>query len=237
MSELSGSVSGSAPDADDVDTDEPDHDALDLDGTDRDGTDDGILNPLKDRTLAALLAVLGAVAFVAAFILTVEDWKLTADPSYVPPCGNSIFISCAASMQSWQGKLFGFPNPFIGVAAFAVVTTVGVSMLAGFRAPRWYRAALLAGTTLGIAMVCFLVWTILYRIGRLCPYCMVVWACMIPLFWYQVAHAAQTRLLPLPAKARAFVVRNRLIIVVVTYVALLAWIVAVLHQTIADVYL
>ena len=43
----------------------------------------------------------------------------------------------------------------------------------------------------------WLIFNSLYRIGALCPYCMVVWAVTIPLFWYVTLrnlHAAMPRL-------------------------------------------
>ena len=47
--------------------------------------------------------------------------------------------------------------------------------------PRWYWAGLATGTLLGTAFVHWLIFQSLYRIGALCPYCMVVWAVTIPL--------------------------------------------------------
>ena len=49
------------------------------------------------------------------------------------------------------------------------------------RLPRWYWAGLATGTLLGVAFVHWLIFQSLYRIGALCPYCMVVWAVTIPL--------------------------------------------------------
>jgi len=40
------------------------------------------------------------------------------------------------------------------------------------------------GVTFGVLFVHWLMFQSLYEIGALCPYCMVVWAVMIPIFWY-----------------------------------------------------
>lgn len=189
-----------------------------------------ILNPLSARTLGWVLLVFGTIAFVAAGALSIEDWKVATDPGYVPSCSFSVFITCTAAMESWQGKLLGFPNPFIGIAVFPVVMTTGVALLNRFVPPRWYRAVLLAGTTVGLGLVAFLVWTSLYRLGKLCPYCMVVWISMIPVFWFQLVHALQERVLPAPARLRATIVRNRSVGLVVLYLALVVWVFAVLHD-------
>ena len=38
--------------------------------------------------------------------------------------------------------------------------------------------------TAALGLVAWLVFQSLYRIGALCPYCMVVWVVVIPTFWY-----------------------------------------------------
>lgn len=65
--------------------------------------------------------------------------------------------------------------------AFTVVVVTGVLALAKVQLPRWYWAGLAAGTLLGAVFVQRLIFQSLYRIGALCPYCMVVWAVTIPL--------------------------------------------------------
>jgi uncharacterized membrane protein len=102
-------------------------------------------------------------------------------------------------MATWQAEAFGVPNPVIGVAGFAAVTTVGWVLLAGATMRRWFWAAMQIGVVFGIGFVHWLIFQSLYRIDALCPYCTVVWAAMIPLFWYvtlwnlQLSHLGQRR--------------------------------------------
>ena len=137
-----------------------------------------------DRTLRWLLTATGVVGLVAAFTLTVEKIALIADPDYVPTCSISPVLSCGSIMSTEQAALFGFPNPLIGLVAFAVLITSGVVLATGARLPRWYWLGLQVGATLGLVFVAWLVEESLYDIGALCPYCMVVWAVVIPAFWY-----------------------------------------------------
>lgn len=137
-----------------------------------------------DRTLRWLLPLTGVVGLVAAFTLTVEKIALVADPSYVPTCSISPVLSCGSIMSTEQAELFGFPNPLIGLVAFSVLITSGVVLATGARLPRWYWLGLQAGATLGLVFVAWLVAESLYDIDALCPYCMVVWAVVIPAFWY-----------------------------------------------------
>ncbi|PRC55922.1 hypothetical protein C6A85_41245, partial [Mycobacterium sp. ITM-2017-0098] len=83
------------------------------------------------------------------------------------------------------------PNPLIGIVSFAVVVVTGVLALAKVNLPRWYWAGLAAGTLLGTGFVHWLIFQSLYRIGALCPYCMVVWAVTIPLLVVVASAAVQ----------------------------------------------
>ena len=157
----------------------------------------------ESRSLAALLTGAGLVGFVAAFTLLVEKLALLEDPSYVPSCSINPILSCGSVMQTSQAEAFGFPNPIIGVAGFAVVTTLGAALLAGASFRRWFWLGLQAGTTLGVVFIHWLIFQSLYRIGALCPYCMVVWVVTIPLFWYTTLHNVRAGNLAIPAWARA----------------------------------
>lgn len=136
------------------------------------------------RKLAWLYVIGGGIGFVAAFALLLEKIAKLRNPEYVPSCSLNPIVSCGSVMDSPQAAAFGFPNPIIGVAAFAVVVTLGVVLLAGFEAPRWMWLGMQLGATFGVLFVHWLIYASLYRIGALCPYCMVVWAVTIPIFWY-----------------------------------------------------
>lgn len=138
----------------------------------------------QERRLAAGLVAGGMVGLVASAVLLVERIRLAQDSDYVPTCSINPIISCGSVMESAQASLLGFPNPLIGVAAFPVVVATGAALLAGGRLARWYWLGLQAGVTLALGLVVWLVFQSLYRIGALCPYCMIVWAVVIPLFWY-----------------------------------------------------
>lgn len=150
------------------------------------------VSPVSDRALAWLMLVGGVVGFAAAFVLAVEKIALLTDPSYTPSCSLNPVLSCGSVMQTAQAEAFGFPNPLLGVAAFPVVAATGAALLAGARLARWYWLGLQAGVTFGLVFVGWLIFQSLYRIGALCPYCMVVWTVMLPLFGYVTLRNATT---------------------------------------------
>ena len=177
----------------------------------------------RPRTLAWLLVVGGAIGLAAAAVLLVEKIALLEDPTYVPSCSINPILSCGSVMQTSQAEAFGFPNPIIGVAGFAVVVTVGVAILAGARLERWFWLGLQAGVIFGVGFVHWLIFQSLYRIDALCPYCMVVWSVTIPIFWYVTLHNLRRGFLRAPQSWRhavSVLSRNHTVVLTVWYLAI-----------------
>ena len=133
------------------------------------------------RSSAVWLLIAGVLGLAAALTLTIEKIEILINPDYVPSCSINPVLSCGSVMVTPQASEFGFPNPLIGIVAFTVVLVTGVLAVAKVGLPRWYWGGLAVGTLLGVAFVHWLIFQSLYRIGALCPYCMVVWAITIPL--------------------------------------------------------
>jgi uncharacterized membrane protein len=125
--------------------------------------------------------IAGVIGLVASGTLTVEKMRLLTDSSYAPSCNINPVLSCGSVMATAQASVLGFPNSLIGIAAFTVITVTGVLAVAKVALPRWYWVGAAAGTLLGAAFVHWLIYQSLYRIGALCPYCMVVWVLTISL--------------------------------------------------------
>ncbi|WP_036468742.1 vitamin K epoxide reductase family protein [Mycobacterium genavense] len=133
------------------------------------------------RLSAWWLLTAGVVGLVCSMTLTVEKIDLLHNPSYVPSCNLNPIISCGSVMVTPQASVLGFPNPLLGIVAFTVVVVAGVLAVAKVPIPQWFWSLLAAGLLLGAAFVHWLIYQSLYRIGALCPYCMVVWAMTITL--------------------------------------------------------
>lgn len=174
------------------------------------------------RGFAWLLTGAGSIGLLAAVVLLVEKFALLRDPTYVPSCSINPVLSCGSVMSTPQAEAFGFPNPLLGVVGFTIVTTVGVALLAGAQPARWFWLGLQAGTTAGLVFVHWLIVQSLYRIGALCPYCMVVWVVTIALFVAVTARNVTSRALPgPPALARAAGYRSTVVAVWLLVVAVL----------------
>lgn len=134
--------------------------------------------------LGIFLIVTGAIGWWGAMELITERVRLLLDPEYTLNCDINPLISCGNVMDSWQASLLGFPNPLLGVAGLVAPIAVGVALLAGARFERWFWWAFVTGVFGAYLFVHWLFQQAVYEIGALCPWCMLVWLVVIPMFWW-----------------------------------------------------
>ncbi|ROO87220.1 putative membrane protein [Actinocorallia herbida] len=127
------------------------------------------------RSFAWTIALSGAVGLAVSAVLTLERIRLLENPGYRPSCNISPILSCGTVMKTEQAAAFGFPNPLLGLVAFAVVLTLGAVLLSGTALHRRIWLGLHAGSVAGLVFVHWLIFQTLYRIGAVCPYCVAIW--------------------------------------------------------------
>jgi uncharacterized membrane protein len=135
------------------------------------------------KLLARIFVIAGAIGWFASVALLVERVQSLQDPTKNPSCDISPFVSCGALFDRWQASLFGFPNALLGVAGFVVPIVIGVGIFAGAHFKNWFWRSAVIG--IGVAWI-FITWLFtqsIYNIGVVCPYCLVVWAATIPMWW------------------------------------------------------
>ena len=167
--------------------------------------DNTIESPSK--RFATTLIWTGILGLIAAFALTVERIHLAEFPTEALSCDLSPFISCGSVMKTPQSRLFGFANPIIGLVAFMAPVVVGFAVLAGARFAAWFWRVFFAGVTMGFIFVIWLFTQSVFVIHVLCPYCMVAWVAMVPLFWRVFLHSAAEGIIDVPVKTVGFFVR------------------------------
>jgi uncharacterized membrane protein len=134
------------------------------------------------RASAWWVLIAGVIGLLASSTLLVEKIEMLKDPKFVPSCSINPVLACGSVINTPQAAVLGPPNPLYGVVAFSLVIVTGVLAIAKVPLPRWYWVGLMIGTGVGVVFVHWLAYQSLYRIGALCPYCMVVWSVTIPLF-------------------------------------------------------
>jgi uncharacterized membrane protein len=167
-----------------------------------------------------LLSIGGAIGLAAAFILTVDKIDLLKHPDKTFSCDLNAFVSCAGVMNSKQAEAFGFANSLLGIIGFTLVLTFGVLLVAGVKLPEFAWLGLQLGTLFGVGFVTWLQVQSIYEIGKLCPWCMVVWAVMIPIFVGVTAR--NLRAWHPGAAVTRFVSDWTVLVVVLWYVAVIA---------------
>lgn len=181
--------------------------------------------PTFGKVLPWLLVVGGAIGLICSFIISLDKVKLLQNPNFQPNCDLNPIISCGSVMSSPQGSVFGFQNPWIGLAAFSVLITVGLALLAGAKFKRWFWIGLEIGTILGMAFAYWLLFESVYRIQALCPYCLTVDVVVTTIFWYVTLFNLREGHLPTPKRltgAVAFARQHHLDILVLWFLIVIA---------------
>ncbi|MFT4147849.1 MAG: vitamin K epoxide reductase family protein [Micrococcaceae bacterium] len=135
-----------------------------------------------------LLTLLSAIAFWASFQLVLERIHLYENPNYKASCDLNPFFSCTSVMETAQAKLFGFPNPILGIIGFAITGTIGMMLLTRMRINKLFAYGLLLGTLFAFGLSIFFWYAVIFQIHHFCLYCMVVWACTIPIFILTISY-------------------------------------------------
>jgi uncharacterized membrane protein len=174
------------------------------------------------RQTAWILVICGLIGLVAAIELIIQKISVLSDPDFVPNCDINPVLSCGSVINTEQASLFGFPNPVLGVIGFTVVIMFGALLFAGLELPRSMWLGLNIGALAGMAFVVWLVIQSLYVIGALCPWCMVVWAITIPIFWQVTTDNLASGRLSLGKSLSEIIVALKWILVAASYLIIMA---------------
>jgi len=157
-----------------------------------------------DAGIGIFLTVASIIGFFAAFRLTVDKVGTILDPSAGSSCDVSVLVQCGTNLKSWQGSLFGFPNPLLGIGGWMAALAVGIMLLAGLRFSRWFWIIFNIGVAGALALVCWLIFQSIFILGTLCPWCMATWSVTIPTFWLVTLYNLKHGNIPVPQRAKRF---------------------------------
>lgn len=172
-----------------------------------------------ERLTGSVLLAVGLVGWIASLALLVDKIYLLSHPGAQLSCDVNPLISCGTIMETWQASAFGFPNMALGLSGFAIMGVIGAIWVSGSEVPAWMRYAQLAGMVFAFGFVHFLAFSAVFDIRALCPWCMVVWASIAPMFFVSLARAIETADVPLVG-ALAMVLRRWVLLTVLWYVAM-----------------
>ena len=126
-------------------------------------------------TFGTMLAF-GVIGLIVSFILSVEEVRLIQNPNTILSCSINLVLDCSTVMQTWQARVFGFPNMLIGLMGYPVVITTAVVALTKARKylPRAFWVAANVCYGLGAVFAYWLFFQSVYAIQVLCPWCLVI---------------------------------------------------------------
>lgn len=127
----------------------------------------------RSRTSLEMI-VSGVIGLVTSFVLSIEAWQLAADSSARFGCDISSVLSCSAVAQTWQARILGFPNAFLGIFFETVVLAISVAVFAGVTFPRWYLLSANLLYTVALSFAFWLFGQSYFVIQVLCPWCLVI---------------------------------------------------------------
>ena len=156
------------------------------------------VRPQPTKGFAITLIVTGFIALAAAFTLVLERIHMLENPGVPLSCDFNPFISCGSVMKTAQSHILGFPNPLIGLMGFAVVIAVGFAILAGAEFKLWFWRLFNAGVAGAMIFVLWLFTQSTFVIQILCPYCMIVWAAVVPMFWNTLLFSIREGIVEVP---------------------------------------
>jgi uncharacterized membrane protein len=137
---------------------------------------------IRSISYPLLLILSSVIGLVAAFALTIEKLNKLANPDALSACDYSLLVQCSANLNSWQGSLFGFPNPLLGIVGWSMALVVGVALISGVKFPRLFLQLFNVGLFAALLLVIWLIYISIFLLGTLCPWCMVTWLATIPAF-------------------------------------------------------
>ncbi|KGA21213.1 hypothetical protein GM51_3150 [freshwater metagenome] len=180
------------------------------------------INSGSYRQTAWILAVGGIIGIFASIELIIQKIAVLSDPDFVPNCDINPILSCGSVISTEQASLFGFPNPVLGVIGFTIVIMFGALLFTGVEMPRLMWLGLNFGALAGMVFVIWLVSQSLYAIGALCPWCMVVWAVTIPIFWQVTTDNLASNRLSLGKGLSEIIVTLKWILIAGSYLIIMA---------------
>ncbi len=135
----------------------------------------------------------GVIGFVASFVLTVERFELAADPRLRA----DVQLQSGAELRFGDGQAAGravrIPEPAARYRRVRGGDHHRCGDLRGRTPGGLVLGRSAGGRDRGDGFICWLIYSSLYSIGALCPYCMVVWAVTLPIFVFvsvRNAHAS-----------------------------------------------
>lgn len=131
--------------------------------------------------------IAGLLAAFASVQLILAELALAEDPSAALKCDINPIVGCSTFLTSWQGHLLGISNSILGLVFFAGIAGVGLVLATGGQLTTLMWRFMLLGAAVSFAWLLFFHYESFFVSGTLCPWCMLIWVCLIPFIVHTLA--------------------------------------------------
>ena len=174
------------------------------------------------RRTSLEMIISGCIGLVTSFVLSIEAWQLAADSSTRFGCDISSVLSCSTVAQTWQARILGFPNAFLGIFFEAVVLAISVAIFSGVKFPRWYMLGTNLLYTVALFFAFWLFGQSYFIIQVLCPWCLLI-TLTTTLVWAGLTRMnVRDHVLPGTVRLRWFVASGNDWIITIAFLVVLA---------------
>ena len=160
------------------------------------------------RRTSLEMIISGSIGLFTSCVLSIEAWQLAADSSARFGCDISSVLSCSAVAQTWQARILGFPNAFLGIFFEAVVLAISVGIFAGVKFPRWYMLGTNLLYTIALFFAFWLFGQSYFIIQVLCPWCLLITLTTTLVFGGITRINIRDRVIPAPEGLRRIVAQG-----------------------------
>ncbi|MCI9887426.1 hypothetical protein JT358_02965 [Micrococcales bacterium 31B] len=174
---------------------------------------------VKPWVTGLIVLITGLVSLYSAFMLATERVEVAENENYTPACTAGIYFRCTNVMLSPQAETFHFANYFYGMAGFGLMMGFGVLLMAGATLPLWLKRAYVIGQFAACVFLAYLVYSVVFAIGTMCLWCMLVWAMMAIMFAYLQSWAQDEKLFNF-GPVGTFLRHYPWLVVLLTYIAI-----------------
>jgi uncharacterized membrane protein len=138
---------------------------------------------IKQRTIYGLIATGGAVGLVASFLETIEYQEILKNAHAQLVCNLNSVFSCGNVLNSWQSKIFDFPNSMLCMVFFTLMLSSGLIGLTGSVLVPKLRLWLHGIATFFLCFALWFMWESTFRVHALCILCLFCLAGLFMLNW------------------------------------------------------
>ena len=145
------------------------------------------------QNYAKILVGSSLVGLIATFWQAAERVHMLKFPGEDLSCNLSPVVDCSGVLNDGLAAVFGPPNAMIGMVVFSMLLAFGVQRLSGGKWTEFVRWSVVVLSTVILLFALWFFWVSLYTLGKICIFCVFIWAASVPIGVYGAKDFLQSR--------------------------------------------